>query len=160
VEVNGLSLPRKLVTDHLDADLLTHLEPKVTDEVLVDPRLQFAHPEKCVSHYFTFLFLCGVFIGLGRDSTEDVTSCRRHPRPCSNVPESGLGLTALRGTGTSGGFSGGGALERGGGGIGLSSHGGVGRWGSTGGSSCGISSSVLVLERIEILERHIRLEKM
>lgn len=38
-------LPRELVTDHLDVDLLTHLEPKVADEVLVDPGLELTHPE-------------------------------------------------------------------------------------------------------------------
>jgi len=37
-------LPRELVTDHLDVDLLTHLEPEVTDEVLVNPRLKLTHP--------------------------------------------------------------------------------------------------------------------
>lgn len=30
-------LPRELVADHLHVDLLTHLEPKVADEVLIDP---------------------------------------------------------------------------------------------------------------------------
>lgn len=37
-------LPRELVTDHLDVDLLTHLEPKVADEVLIDPGLELTHP--------------------------------------------------------------------------------------------------------------------
>lgn len=37
-------LPRELVADHLDVDLLTHLEPQVADEVLINPRLKLAHP--------------------------------------------------------------------------------------------------------------------
>lgn len=37
-------LPRELVPDHLDVDLLTHLEPQVTDEILINPRLEFTHP--------------------------------------------------------------------------------------------------------------------
>lgn len=37
-------LPRELVADHLDVDLLTHLEPQVADEVLIDPGLKLTHP--------------------------------------------------------------------------------------------------------------------
>jgi hypothetical protein len=37
-------LPRELVTDHLDVDLLTHLEPEVADEVLINPWLKLTHP--------------------------------------------------------------------------------------------------------------------
>lgn len=37
-------LPRELVADHLDVDLLTHLEPQVADEVLVNPGLKLTHP--------------------------------------------------------------------------------------------------------------------
>ena len=37
-------LPRELVTDHLDVDLLTHLEPQVADEVLINPGLELTHP--------------------------------------------------------------------------------------------------------------------
>lgn len=36
--------PRELVTDHLDVDLFTHLEPQVADEVLIDPGFKLAHP--------------------------------------------------------------------------------------------------------------------
>ena len=153
------SLPREFVTDHLDAHLFAHLEPKVTDEVLIDPGFQFAHPErkkKCVS---LRLFFHGD-VGLVdiRQNTIDTISmvCRLF---CGYIPESGFGLTALCGTSTSGRFSGGGSLERRGSGIGLASHGGIRRGRSTGRSSRGISSSVLVLEGIEVLERHIRVEK-
>ena len=37
-------LPRELVADHFDADLLTHLKPEVADKVLVDPGLKLTHP--------------------------------------------------------------------------------------------------------------------
>lgn len=37
-------LPRELVANHLDVDLLTHLEPEVADEVLVNPGLELTHP--------------------------------------------------------------------------------------------------------------------
>lgn len=37
-------LPRELVADHLHTDLLAHLEPKVANEVLIDPWLEFTHP--------------------------------------------------------------------------------------------------------------------
>ena len=43
------NLPRKLVADHLDTDLLAHLEPKVAHEVLVDPGLKLTHPSSNVS---------------------------------------------------------------------------------------------------------------
>lgn len=44
--LHGLScLPREFVTDHLDADLLAHLEPKVAHEILIDPWLEFTHPK-------------------------------------------------------------------------------------------------------------------
>lgn len=36
--------PRELIADHLDVDLLTHLEPQVADEVLINPRLKLTHP--------------------------------------------------------------------------------------------------------------------
>ena len=36
--------PRELVADHFHVDLFTHLEPKVADKVLVNPRLELAHP--------------------------------------------------------------------------------------------------------------------
>lgn len=39
-----MGLPRKLVANHLHVHLLTHLEPKVSNEVFINPRLQFAHP--------------------------------------------------------------------------------------------------------------------
>lgn len=42
-------LPRELVTDHLHVDLLAHLEPQVTDEVLVNPGLEFTHPKSDIS---------------------------------------------------------------------------------------------------------------
>ena len=37
-------VPRELVTDHLNVDLFTHLEPQVADEVLVNPGLELSHP--------------------------------------------------------------------------------------------------------------------
>jgi hypothetical protein len=40
-------LPRELVADHLDVDGLTHVVPDASDEVLVDPRLELAHPDPC-----------------------------------------------------------------------------------------------------------------
>lgn len=45
-------LPREFVTNHLNVDLLAHLEPKVTDEVLVDPGLQFTHPENVLASIY------------------------------------------------------------------------------------------------------------
>jgi hypothetical protein len=41
-----MNLPRELVTNHLDADGLTHAKPNGTNEVFIDPRLKLAHPEK------------------------------------------------------------------------------------------------------------------
>lgn len=38
--------PRKLVADHLNVDLLTHLEPEVANEVLIDPGLKLTHPKR------------------------------------------------------------------------------------------------------------------
>lgn len=38
-------LPRKFVADHLYVDLLAHAEPNRTNEILVDPWLQLAHPK-------------------------------------------------------------------------------------------------------------------
>jgi hypothetical protein len=43
------NLPRKLVANHLDTDLFTHLEPKITNKVLIDPWLKFTHPAALVS---------------------------------------------------------------------------------------------------------------
>jgi len=37
-------LPRKLVADHLDVDLIAHAEPDSAHEVLVNPRLKLTHP--------------------------------------------------------------------------------------------------------------------
>lgn len=45
----SIYLPRELVADHLDVDLLAHLEPEIADEVFVDPRLKLTHPDKNVS---------------------------------------------------------------------------------------------------------------
>ncbi len=39
-------VPRKLVTNHLDADLLSHAEPDALHEVLVHPWLELAHPTR------------------------------------------------------------------------------------------------------------------
>jgi hypothetical protein len=44
VTLRILYLPRKLVSDHLDADLLSHLEPEIAYEILIDPWFEFAHP--------------------------------------------------------------------------------------------------------------------
>ena len=41
-----LHLPRKLVADHLDINLITHAEPDGAHEVLVNPWLKLAHPAK------------------------------------------------------------------------------------------------------------------
>lgn len=38
--------PSELVANHLHIDLLAHAVPKAADEVLVDPWLEFAHPEE------------------------------------------------------------------------------------------------------------------
>lgn len=40
----GVFLPGELVANHLDIDLFTHLEPKVADEIFVDPGLELTHP--------------------------------------------------------------------------------------------------------------------
>jgi hypothetical protein len=40
------SLPREFVTDHFDVDGLAHAKPNRANEVLINPRLQFAHPER------------------------------------------------------------------------------------------------------------------
>lgn len=37
-------LPGELVANHLNINLFTHLEPKVANEVFVDPWLELAHP--------------------------------------------------------------------------------------------------------------------
>lgn len=46
-------LPRELVADHLDVDLLTHLEPQVADEVLVNPGLKLTHPVAKISDWIS-----------------------------------------------------------------------------------------------------------
>lgn len=71
---------------------------------------------------------------------------------CKNIPESSLSLNAL--LGSSRGLTGCGTLERSRGRVGLTGHGGIRRGrGARSGSS--VRGRVLVLERIEILERHI-----
>jgi hypothetical protein len=77
-----------------------------------------------------------------------------NPRLKLAHPESGLALVTLLRDRGGGGLTGSRALERSGGRVGLSSHGGVRGSGSAGGSRSGVSSRVLVLERIEVLERH------
>lgn len=42
--VQSQYLPRELVPNHLDIDLLTHLEPEVANEVLIDPGFELTHP--------------------------------------------------------------------------------------------------------------------
>lgn len=37
-------LPRESIADHLDVDLEAHAVPELTNEVLINPRFQFAHP--------------------------------------------------------------------------------------------------------------------
>lgn len=49
------NLPRELVADHLDIDGLSHAEPDGTDEVLVNPWLQFAHPGEIVSRIGSYI---------------------------------------------------------------------------------------------------------
>ena len=51
----NLDVPRELVADHLDADLLAHLEPKISNEVLVDPRLKLAHPTRSLAIIFVYI---------------------------------------------------------------------------------------------------------
>lgn len=70
-----------------------------------------------------------------------------------NVPERGLALLSLLRNRGGGGFARVRALERSGGRISLSGHGGVGSSGSPSRGGC-IGRRVLVLEGIEILERH------
>jgi hypothetical protein len=38
-------LPRELIADHLDIDLLAHLEPEVANEIFINPWFEFTHPE-------------------------------------------------------------------------------------------------------------------
>jgi len=38
--------PGELVADHLDVDVLTHVVPNAAHKVLVDPRLELAHPAR------------------------------------------------------------------------------------------------------------------
>lgn len=38
-------LPREFVSDHLDIDRFSHAEPNRSNEVLINPRLEFTHPE-------------------------------------------------------------------------------------------------------------------
>ena len=45
------SSPSELVANHLDVDLLAHAIPQASNEVFVDPRLEFAHP-KIISGFF------------------------------------------------------------------------------------------------------------
>jgi len=113
--------PRELVADHLDVDLLTHLEPQVADEVLIDPRLELTHPAHLLAH---------------------ALSARS---PELNVPESGLAIGTLLGNGSRSGITGR-TLES----SVLTSHSSVRRSGGGGGGS----SIGLVLEGIEVLERH------
>lgn len=69
-----------------------------------------------------------------------------------NIPESGLAIATLLGNGSRGRLASR-ALE--GSSRVLAGHGSVGGSGGTGGSRSSISCRVLVLERIEVLERHI-----
>jgi len=48
-EETFVPLPSELVTDHFNIDLLTHLEPEITDEILVHPRFKLTHPDRNVS---------------------------------------------------------------------------------------------------------------
>jgi hypothetical protein len=55
--VQRRDLPREFVTNHLDADLFAHLEPKVAHKVLINPWFKLAHPvEFCQQRYL----LCAV----------------------------------------------------------------------------------------------------
>jgi hypothetical protein len=110
--VTGVA-PRKLVADHLNVDLLTHLEPEVANEVLIDPGLKLTHPEGSLS------------------------------------------LVGLLGNRGSRGLPGSRTLEGGGSRVSLASHGGVRGSRSARSGSGGVSSRVLVLERIKVLERHV-----
>ena len=50
-----MDIPREFVTNHLDVDLLSHLEPEVAHEVLVDPGFKFAHPTTSSMPIFAFV---------------------------------------------------------------------------------------------------------
>jgi hypothetical protein len=39
------SVPSEFVPDHLHVDLLAHAIPQASDEILVNPRLEFTHPK-------------------------------------------------------------------------------------------------------------------
>lgn len=123
-------LPGELVTNHLNINLFTHLEPKVANEVFVDPWLELTHP------VFDRLMLTIDFLG--------IVGLRRY----HNIPESGLAVTTLlrcssRGLTRS-------ASERGGRRISLAGHIGVGR-----GRSTGRCSAVLLVLVFVVLERHV-----
>lgn len=40
----GANVPREFIANYFHAHLLAHLKPKITDKVLIDPRLKFTHP--------------------------------------------------------------------------------------------------------------------
>ena len=90
-------LPRELVTDHLDVDLLTHLEPKVADEVLINPGLELTHPEGGLA--IGALLGNGSRVGITRDRSLELSS-------------GGIGLTGHGGVNGSRGAGGGGVLLR------------------------------------------------
>lgn len=130
-------LPRELVTNHLDVDLLTHLEPEVTDEVLVNPRLKLTHP---ISKYVRLI---------SKEQTSEIRSVQL----ISNVPQGGLAIGTLLGNGS--GSIGSRALETSSGRVSLAGHGGVSR--SRGTSGGGVS---LVGEGIEVVERHCAIKRI
>lgn len=75
----GLDLPRKLVADHLHADLLAHLKPQVAHKVLIDPWLQFTHPSllSVLFHGQRIIYLTRVSSS-GRLLERLVRRCPRH----------------------------------------------------------------------------------
>jgi hypothetical protein len=89
--------PRELVADHLDVDLLTHLEPEVADEVLVDPGLKLTHPERGLA--IGALLGNGGSVGLTRSGALELSG-------------GGIGLTGHGGVNGGRGASSGGILLR------------------------------------------------
>lgn len=131
-----MNSPRELITNHLDIDLLTHLEPKVADKVLVNPRLKLAHPTARSALDCPISGNDGIFLVL------------------LYVPERGLSFISLlrnrrRRLARSR------TLEWSGGRVCLAGHGGVSGRRSAGSSGRRVSHRVLALEIVEVLERHV-----
>lgn len=48
-------LPRELIANHLDVDLLAEVIPNSTHKIFIDPWLELAHPSCKVSFYISTL---------------------------------------------------------------------------------------------------------